>query len=55
MVYGDSMLIIQQVNKDWNRTKENMDAYCREVRKLDKHFLGIEFHHVERDYNVGSA
>ncbi|WP_252992057.1 hypothetical protein, partial [Shigella flexneri] len=31
-----------------------MDAYCEEVRKLEKHFLGIEFHHVERDYNVAT-
>lgn len=30
-----------------------MDAYCMEVRKLQKHFLGMEFHHVERDLNVG--
>ncbi|MBS2634125.1 hypothetical protein KFY46_25670, partial [Salmonella enterica subsp. enterica serovar 1,4,[5],12:i:-] len=22
--------------------------------KLEKHFLGIEFHHVERDYNVAA-
>ncbi|CAN6299723.1 unnamed protein product [Urochloa humidicola] len=29
-----------------------MDAYCVEVRKLEKHFLGIEYHHVERDINV---
>jgi len=47
LVYGDSMVIIKQVNKDWNKTKENMDAYCVEVRKLEKNFLGLEFHHVE--------
>nr|CAB3446889.1 unnamed protein product [Digitaria exilis] len=54
LVYRDSMLVIKQVNKDWNRNHENMDAYCEEVRKLEKHFLGIEFHHVERDYNVAA-
>nr|CAB3492390.1 unnamed protein product [Digitaria exilis] len=60
VVYGDSMLVIKQVNKDWNWNHENMDAYCeevktfQEVRKLEKHFLGIEFHHVERDYNVAA-
>ncbi|KAF8725758.1 hypothetical protein HU200_020310 [Digitaria exilis] len=54
LVYGDSMLVIKQVNKDWNRNHEDMDAYCEEVRKLEKHFLGIEFHHVERDYNVAA-
>nr|CAB3503307.1 unnamed protein product [Digitaria exilis] len=46
LVYGDSMLVIKQVNKDWNRNHENMDAYYEEVRKLEKHFLGIEFHHL---------
>ena len=46
------MVIMKQVNKDWNRTKENMDAYCVEVRKLGKNFLGLEFHHVERENNV---
>nr|CAB3498769.1 unnamed protein product [Digitaria exilis] len=54
LVYGDSMLVIKQVNKDWNRNHKDMDAYCEEVRKLEKHFLGIEFHHVERDYNVAA-
>ena len=47
LVYGDSMVVIKQVNKDWNRTKENMDAYYVEVCKLEKNFLGLEFHHVE--------
>jgi ribonuclease HI len=36
LVYGDSALIINQVNKDWDCTKSNMDAYCAEVRKLEK-------------------
>ena len=54
LVYGDSLLVIQQVNKEWNRNKETMDAYCADVRKLEKRFLGIEYHHVERDLNVGA-
>ena len=31
-----------------------MDAYCAEVRKLEKHFHGLEFHHVVRDINVAA-
>jgi hypothetical protein len=31
LVYGDSALVINQVNKSWDRNKENMDAYCLEV------------------------
>jgi len=48
------MVVIKQVNKDWNRTKENMDAYYVEVRKLKKNFLGLEFHHVERENNIAA-
>ena len=29
-----------------------MDAYCVEVRKLKKHFLGLEFHYVIWDFNI---
>jgi hypothetical protein len=27
MVFGDSTLVINQVNKDWDCTSERMDAY----------------------------
>jgi hypothetical protein len=43
---------IIQVNKSWDRNKENMDAYCLEVRKLENKFYRLEFHHVTRDNNV---
>ena len=52
LAYGDSKVVIQQVNKDWECTKEKMDAYCREIRKLEAKFYGLEFHHVPRDDNV---
>jgi hypothetical protein len=29
-----------------------MNAYCAEVRKLEVHFEGLEFHHVCSDNNV---
>jgi ribonuclease HI len=35
LVYGDSAVVINQVNKSWDHNKENMDAYCLEVRKLE--------------------
>jgi hypothetical protein len=31
-----------------------MNAYCTEVRKLEDHFEGLEFHHVSRDNNVAT-
>jgi ribonuclease HI len=52
LVYGDSAVVINQVNKSWNRNKENMDAYCLDVRKLENKFYGLEFHHIVRDNNV---
>jgi hypothetical protein len=41
-----------QVNKSWDPNKENMDAYCLEVCKLENKFYGLEFHHIVRDNNV---
>jgi ribonuclease HI len=52
LVYDDSAVVINQVNKSWDSNKENMDAYCLEVRKLENKFYGLEFHHVVRDNNV---
>jgi ribonuclease HI len=52
LVYGDSLLVIQQVNKEWDCNKETMDAYVQEVRKLKNKFFGLEIHHVIREHNV---
>jgi ribonuclease HI len=38
LVYIDSTVVINQVNKSWDRNKENMDAYCLEVHKLENKF-----------------
>ena len=54
LAYGDSKVIIEQVNKDWDYVKDTMDAYCAEVCKLEGHFEGIEFQHVTCDYNVAA-
>jgi hypothetical protein len=47
-------VVINQVNKSWDRNKENMDAYYLEVPKLENKFYGIEFHHVVCDNNVAA-
>ena len=44
--YSYMAVVINQDNKDWDCTKETMDAYCTEVCKLEKHFQGLEIHHV---------
>jgi ribonuclease HI len=52
LVYVDSAVVINQVNKSCDRNKENMDTYCLEVRKIKNKFYGLEFHHVVRNNNV---
>jgi ribonuclease HI len=54
IVYDDSKVIIDQVNKACDVKKETMNTYCAEVRKLEDHFEGLEFHHVSRDNNVAA-
>jgi ribonuclease HI len=54
LVYDDSTVVINQINKSHDRNKESMDAYCLEVRKLENKFYGLEFHHVVRDNNVAA-
>ena len=39
LVYGDSALVINQVNKDWSCTNDKMDAYCSEIRKVGGQIL----------------
>jgi ribonuclease HI len=51
MVFGDSTLVINQVNKDWDCTSERMDAYYTQIRKLENKFYCLEFHHVVRADN----
>jgi ribonuclease HI len=38
LAFGDSKVVIEQVNKEWDYVKDTMDAYCVEIRKLDGHF-----------------
>jgi ribonuclease HI len=35
LIYGDSLLVVQQVNKEWDVNKDTMDAYVTEIRKLE--------------------
>jgi ribonuclease HI len=51
MVYGDSLVVISRINKEWDCSNDSMGKYCTAVRKLEDKFEGLEFHHVERDRN----
>jgi len=50
-VYDDSALVINQQNKEWDTTHEKMDVYCKEIRRWESNFYGIEYIHVIRDRN----
>jgi len=52
-VYGDSALVVKQVNKKWD-ANEKMDEYVAAIWKLENKFYGLEFHHVVRDKNVAA-
>jgi ribonuclease HI len=54
LAFGDSKVIIEQVNKEWDCVKDTMDAYYVEIRKLECHFKGIKFQHVPRNNNVAA-
>jgi ribonuclease HI len=54
IAYGGSKVVIDQVNKACGVKKEIMNTYYAEVRKLEDHFEGLEFHHVSRDNNVAA-
>jgi ribonuclease HI len=54
LAFGDSKVIIEKVNKEWDCVKDTMDVYCAEIRNLEGHFEGIEFQHVPRNNNVAA-
>jgi ribonuclease HI len=54
MVYGYSLVVISQINKEWDCSNDSMGKYCTAVRKLEDKFEGLEFHHVERDRNAAA-
>jgi hypothetical protein len=58
LVYDDSLLVVQQFNKEWNVNKDTMDVYVAKICKLENKFSELEIHQVirdnNRDYNVGA-
>jgi ribonuclease HI len=50
-VCGVSALVINQLNKEWDTTHEKMDLYCKEIRRWESNFYGIEYIHVVWDKN----
>nr|ABA99771.1 retrotransposon protein, putative, unclassified [Oryza sativa Japonica Group] len=49
---GDSQLVVNQVCKEYRCSDPQMDAYVRQVRRMERHFDGIELRHVPRRDNA---
>jgi ribonuclease HI len=54
LAFGDSKVVIEEVNKEWDCVKDTMDAYYDEIRKLESHFKGIELQRVPQSNNVAA-
>nr|AAP53804.1 retrotransposon protein, putative, unclassified [Oryza sativa Japonica Group] len=52
LVLGDSQLVVNQVCKEYRCSDPQMDAYVRQVRRMERHFDGIELRHVPRRDNA---
>ena len=50
-VRGDSQLVIDQVMKASYCHDPKMEAYCKEVRRVEDKFHGLELVHIARRYN----
>jgi ribonuclease HI len=50
-VRSDSQLVIDQVMKDSNCHEPKMEACCKEVRRLEDKFHGLELNHIAQRYN----
>jgi ribonuclease HI len=45
-VLGDSLLVVNQVNKEWSCLDNKMLLYCRELPKLETNFDDLEYLHI---------
>nr|AAP53982.2 retrotransposon protein, putative, unclassified [Oryza sativa Japonica Group] len=52
LVLGDSQLVVNQVCKEYRCSDPQMDAYVRQVQRMERHFDGIELRHVPRRDNM---
>jgi ribonuclease HI len=50
-VHKDSMLVINQANKEWSCLDDKMLLYCQELHKLENNFDGLKYLHILRGKN----
>jgi ribonuclease HI len=47
-VLRDSLLVVNQANKEWSCLDDKMLLYCQELCKLENNFDGLEYLHILR-------
>ncbi|MGR6756221.1 reverse transcriptase-like protein, partial [Aeromonas veronii] len=52
LVMGHSQQVVNQVSKEYQCTDPQMAAYMVEVRKLERHFDGLELWYISRRDNA---
>ena len=50
-IYGDSALVINQINGEWETRNEGLIPYRDYARRLLTFFNKVELHHIPRDEN----
>jgi ribonuclease HI len=50
-VLRDSLLIVNQANKEWSCLDDKMLMYCQELHKLENNFDGLEYFHILQGKN----
>jgi ribonuclease HI len=50
-VLGDSLLVVNQANKEWSCLDGKMILYCKELHKLENNFDGLKYLHILRGKN----
>jgi ribonuclease HI len=45
-ILGDSLLIVNQANKEWSCLEDKMLLYYKELHKLENNFNGLEYMHI---------
>jgi hypothetical protein len=45
-VLGDSLLVINQTNKEWSCLDDKIMMYCQKLRKLKNNFDDLEYLHI---------
>ena len=49
--YGDSLLVINQINGTWKCKSQNLKPMILSINKMKKEFTTISFHHIRRKFN----